>query len=822
MISLPRDRAGSILDVLDEGITVQDHLGRLVYANAAACQLMGFDSPEAFLSLPISDVLARFEVFDEAGAPFSFADLPGRRLMAGESPAELRLKFRIRGQSTERWSVVRAIALRGQDGQIELVVNLFRDVTHRRAQEEALRVSQRWFSTTLRSIGDAVIATDEAGVVQFVNPVAEALTGWPIQEAVGRPLREVFSIVSEEDRQPIESPVERAIQHNAIVGLANHTLLLRRDGTELSIDDSAAPIRNDDGTLVGVVLVFRDVSERRREELRREYLSRAAEELASSLDYHQTLATVAQLAVPQVADWCAVDIREGEELRRLAVAHIDEAKLQLVQDIQRRYPPDRKTSGAWRVLDSGEPYCIPDIPEALLEASARDPEHLQMIRRLGLVSYLAVPLMHEEQPIGVLTFATAESKRRYGDQDLALAQALAERASLALKKATLFGEQVAARQLLEAARRQAEEASQSKDAFLAMLGHELRNPLGPILTALQLVKMRGVLGIDRELAVLDRQVRHVTRLVDDLLDLARINRGQFPLHRQQVELSEVVAQAAELSAPLFEQRLQQLQLQVPQGAFVHADATRLVQVISNLLTNAALYSEPHGQVELSVERSGEVWELRVTDQGRGVSPEMLQRIFEPFVQERQGAERARGGLGLGLAIARRLTELHGGTLQVFSAGPGQGSTFLLRLPVAPQASDQTMGLGAVVAPLAPARLLVVDDNDDARELLALALEHEGHTVDRAHDGPSALLLAAEHLPQLAILDIGLPVMDGYELAQRLRADPRLASIRLVALTGYGQAQDRQRALEAGFDEHLVKPIRTEQLGEIIRRLVPQS
>ncbi len=375
---------------------------------------------------------------------------------------------------------------------------------------------------------------------------------------------------------------------------------------------------------------------------------------------------------------------------------------------------------------------------------------------------------------------------------------------------------------VERARAEAEAASRSKDEFLAMLGHELRNPLAPILTALRLMEMRGESALARERTVIERQVRHLVRLVDDLLDISRITRGRIELRKRPVELADAVARGIEVSSPLIEQRAQHLSVDVPRGLCVLGDPERLAQVIGNLLTNASKYSEKGGRIDVAGARADGRVELRVRDRGIGIAPEMLPRVFDLFAQERQALDRAQGGLGLGLAIVKSLVALHGGEVSAASEGVGRGSEFRVALPAFDEEKAPTPPPATRARALrpsdAPGRVLVVDDNVDAAESLAEALRAQGHEVDVAHDGPAALALASLRPPALALLDIGLPVMDGYELARRLRAAEGLAHVRLVAVTGYGQASDRERSRANGFDEHLVKPVDLDALSALVERL----
>jgi signal transduction histidine kinase/ActR/RegA family two-component response regulator len=376
--------------------------------------------------------------------------------------------------------------------------------------------------------------------------------------------------------------------------------------------------------------------------------------------------------------------------------------------------------------------------------------------------------------------------------------------------------QIAAQQ---AARLAAEEAVRVKDDFLAMLGHELRNPLAPILTALELLKLRGVSAVERERAIIERQVKHLVSLVDDLLDISRIARGKLELRRQPVEIATIVAAGLEIAAPLLEQRKHRVTVRLPSsGLVVDGDAERLTQVVANLLTNAATCTGPGGAIDIcgAVEEGHVV--VRVRDTGIGMDQEMLSRIFDPFVQARQSLARSRGGLGLGLAIVRTVLALHGGGISAASAGPDRGSTFTIRLPLMSAAPrpDRSRSISRPASDAA--RVLVVDDNADAAVLLADMLSAVGYTARFALDGPSALQVAAEFDPDITILDIGLPGMDGYELAGQFASSPRLARTRLVAVTGYGQERDRQRAQAVGFVAHLVKPVELGELSAVLQAI----
>jgi PAS domain S-box-containing protein len=388
------------------------------------------------------------------------------------------------------------------------------------------------------------------------------------------------------------------------------------------------------------------------------------------------------------------------------------------------------------------------------------------------------------------------------------------------------------------ARKRAEEelkeADRRKDEFLAMLAHELRNPLAPIRNAAALIGMTGGGAGDAEnlrtaREMIERQVEHLTRLVDDLLDVSRITRGRVTLQPETVALSEVFARAVETSRPLVEARRHRLDVSLPPAPIlVEGDPTRLAQVVENLLTNAAKYTDAGGEIRLSGEvedgPGGPQAVVRVRDNGIGMAAELLPHVFDLFTQDERTLDRSQGGLGIGLTLVRRLVELHGGRVEALSEGPGRGSEFVVRLPVARKSEVESRKSeeGGSAAPNADFRIpnlrvLVVDDNADSAESLSLIFSLQGYEVRAAHDGQAALDAAAEFAPDVIVLDIGLPVMDGYEVARRLRERPEEGRLLLVALTGYGQERDRERALAAGFNHHLVKPVNFTELLSLVSR-----
>jgi signal transduction histidine kinase/CheY-like chemotaxis protein len=544
--------------------------------------------------------------------------------------------------------------------------------------------------------------------------------------------------------------------------------------------------------------------------LRRMVESRLArlQELTSSLSEAASLDEIAAVAARQLAEVFGADhatllVPTGDGLQLRMFGHRDVARRVLDESLT---TPIDAPLPANTVFRTGRPIWL-GTRGALL---AEFPEVAAAVPDAQGVA--CIPLLVTGRRLGVITLLF-RGPREVPAVERALIEDYAKQLALALDRAILY-------ERAQTERERAEAANRAKDEFLAMLGHELRNPLSPILTAVQLMRLRAGDALTRERTIIERQVNHMVRLVDDLLDVSRITRGKVQLKRLPIDLARVVAQAIEIASPLLEERAHRLTTTVPAGLMVDVDANRLAQVLANLLTNAAKYTPPRGTIEVTgTARQGRVV-LSVRDNGVGIEPELLPRIFELFVQGKQSTDRAQGGLGLGLAIARSLIEMHDGSLGVRSEGLGRGSEFVVELPRAEGVQAPTLTLAAASGPSAPARagskVLVIDDNRDAATILAEALESVGHHVRVAHDGPSALEIANEFQPHLALVDLGLPIMDGFELAKRLQELGR--ETKLVAVTGYGQESDRRRTLEAGFARHFVKPVDLDKLDEVIRAL----
>ena len=473
-----------------------------------------------------------------------------------------------------------------------------------------------------------------------------------------------------------------------------------------------------------------------------------------------------------------------------------------------------------RVWSGARPYFIEDV---VVDANfPRAPVALEE----GLHGAVGFPILLRDDVLGVIEFFSHENRRR--DTDLvqmfatvgAQVGQFIDRERSAEARARLLESERAARAHAEALAADLRRANQAKDEFLAVLGHELRNPLAPVRNALEVLRMSG--GTDPQMLrmheIMDRQVKHLARLVDDLLDVSRITRGRVELRRETTELATLVAGAAEGLQTFFQERGHRLEVSLPESPIVlDVDPLRMEQVLANLLSNAAKYTPPGGTISLSVEKEGSEALVRVRDNGIGIPAEMIERVFDLFAQADRLPDTVHQGLGIGLTLVRRLVELHDGRVVARSPGRGQGSEFEVRLPLSTVAIERRAPV-ATAPGRRPRRILVVDDNEDAAESLAVMLRLGGHDVSTAHDGPSALEAAQARAPEVILLDIGLPGMSGYDVARTLQAQEGAVKPFLIALTGYGQAEDRRRAQEAGFDRHFVKPLDLSRLERVFSTL----
>jgi PAS domain S-box-containing protein len=761
------------------------------------------------------------------------------------------------------------------------------------ASKAALHFQPEWCRVTLASIGDAVITTDINGGVTFLNPVAQSLTGWRLEQAAGQPLDSVFRIINEESRQPVESPTVRALREGVVVGLANHSLLIGKDGTERPIDDSAAPIRNDMGEIAGVVLVFRDISERRRQEQHRQDALTYADNIIATMRepflvldktlrvqsanraFYRTFHTEKD----ETEGRCLYDLGNGQwnipRLRSLLEAVLSNSHPIHDYDVEHDFPAIGKKSMLLNALRFESVDSQPDLillaiediterkqAEVAVQTSEVRYRRLFQTAKDGILILDANTLkIIDANPFmtELLGYAHDEFLGKelweiglFGDERASQAayQELQEKGFIRydhLPLETKNGARaevefvsniyqvdhrsvaqcnirdISERRLLEKQITEQAEAladlHRRKDEFLAMLSHELRNPLAPISNAVHLLRLqKGENAIQRQAReIIERQAGQLSHLVDDLLEISRITIGRIQLRQERVDACGIVERAVESVRPLIDQHKHELTVTLsPQPIWLYADAARLEQVLVNLLNNAAKYTEDGGHIWLTVQQEDAACAIRVRDTGIGITPELLPRVFDLFTQAARSLARSQGGLGIGLCLVHRLVEMHGGTVEAYSA-LGQGSEFIVRLPMAASPTSLPPSPPKEIAePTGSSlRVLVVDDNLDAAQSLAMLLQASGHQVRMAHTGPTALEAAIDYRPNVVLLDIGLPEMDGYEVAKRIREQPLLQNIVLVAMTGYGHDTDRQRSQEGGFNAHLVKPADFAKVQQIL-------
>jgi len=703
------------------------------------------------------------------------------------------------------------------------------EALERKSQE--LQQQREWFAVTLASIGDAVITTDTQGRVSFLNPVAEAMTGWSSAQANGEPLERVFQIVNEETRQPAENPVKRVLEQGKIVGLANHTALVSRSGRELAIEDSAAPIRDAKGAICGAVMVFHDVTGRRQadkallEETRiLELLNATGTAIAAQLDLQTLVQTMTDSATKLSgaafgAFFYNVSGPDGKSYLLYTLSGAPREAFERF-GMPRNTPIFDPTFRGEASIRSGDITRDPRY-------GTMAPHHGMPKGHLPVRSYLAVPIVARSGEVIGGLFLGHPEPNVFTERSERLILGMSAQAAIAMDNARLYEaaqNEIRRREQAEAA---LQETDRRKDEFLATLAHELRNPLAPIRQAALISKTPAATEAQKRWShdVIERQVHHMALLLDDLLDISRVTRGTLELRTEMTELAAVIDAAVETARPSIDSKRHALSIEIPDEPLIlAADPLRLAQVISNLLTNAAKYTDPQGRIRLRVEQESGAIIISVTDNGIGIPAEALERVFAMFSQVKSAQDRSDGGLGIGLALAKGLVDLHGGAIEARSSGIGRGSEFIVRLParlLKQSKPAQTIGTPDA-APLRRRRLVIADDNEDAAESLAALLRMDGHEVTVVSNGRQALTTITAMQPEIALLDIGMPDLSGYEVARQLRDGPRGQNLTLIAITGWGQDRDKTRALEAGFNHHFTKPIEPDALLELLRADPPQN
>ena len=664
-----------------------------------------------------------------------------------------------------------------------LVLETNRDITARRQAEEALSQQKELLEVTLSSIGDAVIATDVDGKITFLNSMAQSITGWD-NEAVGKPVHEVFNIVNEQSRVGVENPALKAMSDGIIVGLANHTVLITKDGNEIPIDDSGAPIRGTDGRVLGAVLIFRDITERRRADRAQALL---AEIVQSSDD-----AIVSKSLDGIIRSW-----NEGaEKLFGYSEEEVIGKSITII------VPPERLSE-----------------EQSILERLRRGEriEHFETVRiskdgRRIPISLTVSPVKNRAgEIIGASKIARDISQQKLIEE---------ERERLLAREQQL--------------RTEAQATSKLKDEFLATVSHELRTPLNAILGWGTMLRQREVSPetLTSGIASIERNAKFQAQLIEDLLDVSRIISGKMRLDIKPIEISPIVKSVFESLQPAADAKHIHLEMIVdPNADHLRADEARLQQIIWNLLSNSIKFTDKGGLISIRIGRNESATEIVVTDNGQGISPEFLPYVFDRFQQADASITRKHGGLGLGLAISRHLVELHGGTIEATSAGEGQGSTFKVRLPVAAigfkdSTPFQSEGLvavarGAEIPNLSQFKVLAIDDSADARQLLRAVLEQFGANVLTASSAREGLELLKVSQPDVIVCDIGMPEEDGYTFISEVRklSPHHGGSTPAIALTAYVRVEDRMRALAAGYQMFVPKPVEASELASLIQAVM---
>jgi len=679
------------------------------------------------------------------------------------------------------------------------------DITARvRMQENESRLA-----AIVSSTDDAVISRDAEGRVTSWNDAAVRMFGRPASELLGRTMDD---LVPAERRDEEAYLLRRLRAGERIVQLETERLDVHGAAVPLSV--TLSPVRDAAGSVIGSAMIARDISERVRADaalrirLRQlDALSHAGEALIlGKLDMSPMQQELFERVADAVGSEVQLNYAVAEDSRALVLQTAMGLDPEQAQRIHTASPND---SLCGIVAEQRRHLVLNHLQTSALPQA-------RLLQQAGVRCYAGFPLLARGQVYGVAAFAST-SLDHFREGDLQVMQTVCDQAQSMYERTQLLDELHAREQMLK-------RADRAKDEFIATLAHELRNPLAPIRNAVGIMRHDDQ-NLSPQLAwcrdIIDRQIGQMTHLLEDLLDVSRVTRNKIELRRDRLDLRLAVEQALEATRPLIEAQGQRLQLELPgEPVLLYGDLTRLTQVFANLLNNAAKYTDPGGMISVLLSCESELARISVRDSGIGIEQQQLPRVFEMFSQLAPALERARGGLGIGLALTRGLVELHGGTIEVFSAGIGQGSEFVVSLPVEPSPRDRENALpnqadNAAAPPRR--RLLVVDDNVDAAQTLGAILELNGHEVRVAYTGAEGLRIAAEWQPDVGVLDIGIPDLNGYELARGIRERSLDRQPMLIACTGWGQQEDVERAREAGFDHHLVKPVDPDAVLKLLSR-----
>jgi PAS domain S-box-containing protein len=776
---IERARLAAIVDSSDDAIIAKNLNGVILSWNAGAERVFGYTAEE-MVGHNIIELIPKERRFEE--------DHILLRLRRGERIEHFET-VRLAKDGREIDISLSVSPIRNAAGEIVGASKIGRDVTDRKRAERAVTAQRELLRVTLSSIGDAVVTTDARGHVTFMNPVAERFSGFSLDEALGLPISDVFRMVHERERKPIDDLYLRVVRSGAGLSPGEGVLLIARDGRERWVEDRAAPLLDEAGTHTGMVACFRDVSDRRRAE--------AA--LAEQREWLETtLVSIGDAVI-------ATDIRGVVSFMNPVAEHMtgwksEQARGAFCSEVFRivnehtRAPVESPVA---RVLREGVVVGLANHTLLLSRDGREQP-----------IDDSAAPIRNAEGRISgvVLVFHDVTERRR----------AEAERQKAEREREQLLGSE-------RAARSEAERANRLKDQFLATVSHELRTPLNAMLGWADMLKRNpgDSQTLMRGLTVIDRNARIQAQLVSDLLDVSRIVSGKLKLELQLVDLPSVVDLAIETVRAMAEAKQIQIERSIEPGLdAVVGDPDRLQQIVWNLLSNAVKFTPDKGSVSVSVAREADQAVITVTDNGAGIAADFLPHLFERFRQADSSSTRRHGGLGLGLTIVKQLAELHGGTIAAQSAGPGKGACFRVRLPLgAPSSmgdvvaaerlsSPATANLASSMALRPGLRILLVEDDADSRELVERLLTEIGCSVHAVASAHEAFELLQREPHELLISDIGLPDEDGYGLLARVRSadNPAIAHMPAIALTAFARSEDKTRALHSGFQAHVAKPL----------------
>ncbi len=804
-VSPLRDAAGTVIGAskIARDITEQKR------ARAAQARLAAIvtSSTDAIITKDLNGIIQSSNASCERIFGYSEAELVGRSILVLIPPErhteeDMILGKMRKGERIEHFETVRVAQdgrkldislsvspIKDDTGTIVGVAKVARDITEQKRLANELAAQQQWFRVTLGSIGDAVIASDANGRVTFLNPPAEALTGWTARDAAGRDLAEVFQIINEKTRKTVGNPAGLVMRTGAVVGLANHTVLIHRDGSERPIADSAAPIRDDTGSVIGAVLVFRDVTEQRRAEddiaEQREWFETTLESIGDAViatDVQGRIAFMNPVA-EHLTGWRLGDARE----------HACDEVFRIVNENTRAIVD----SPVARVLAEGVVVGLANHTVLIAADGSERP-----------IDDSGAPIRNRSgRIVGVVLVFRDVTERRRAD----------------LEKRVVAAERERLLEAERAARSDAERANRVKDEFVAMVSHELRTPLNAILGWTQLMAQtsRDEDLVRRGIDVIGRNTRIQAQLISDLLDMSRIVSGKLRITIEKVNVRSLVQAAIDTVLQAAEAKQITIHQELDPTADVAGDPARLQQVAWNLLLNAVKFTPDGGSIFVRVRQAGSDVEITVRDTGVGIREDFLPHIFERFEQGDPSITRRFGGLGLGLSIAKHLVDLHGGTIGAASPGEGKGASFTVVLPAGTFAANSARAINAGGATdsathesdaLNGMRILIVEDEKDTLDFISRFLVSYGAEVVAAASAKEAIALVSTAGANVLISDIGLPDVDGYELLQRIRRlDASAGGIPAIALTAYARAEDRMLAFRAGYQAHLAKPVEPSQL-----------